>query len=77
MILIITDIKPGEPDILTAQANDTLVICDLDGVELHCSPAPTNGWTTAALQSVAEQFEEGDAYLRSVTGQKWIGSSEI
>jgi hypothetical protein len=75
MLTYITDIKEGEPDILTPLKRFPLVIRSLDGTKLHMQAAPEQGWTHEALTSVQpEGVNDGaDAYLNA----QWIGSTEV
>jgi len=75
MLTYITDIKPGEPDILMPLKHYPLVIRSLDGAELHTQNAPFQGWTHDALNVIQpEGVEEGaEAYLN----EHWIGSTEV
>lgn len=78
MINIITDTRPGEPDILADNKNKPLIIIDLDQNPICGYPAPRRGgWTTVALQKIGDEFEEGCAYLISGNERIFVGSSEI
>lgn len=80
MIKIITDIKPGETDILSAVKHEKLVVTNLDKKTLASYSPPTNGWTTSVLWYVVEHVipeslvdKGADAYL----GEQWVGSTEV
>ncbi|EGN7773916.1 hypothetical protein K2B15_004894 [Salmonella enterica subsp. enterica serovar Muenster] len=75
MLTYITDIKAGEPDILTPLKHYPLVIRSLDGAELHMQNAPEQGWTYDTLRAVQPEGvnDEADAYLN----EHWIGSTEV
>ncbi|WP_394522020.1 hypothetical protein C1N60_23320 (plasmid) [Pantoea sp. SGAir0184] len=75
-ITYITDVKPGEPDILKAHLQSTLVIKTLDSAtEIFSQVAPESGWTHAILSNIQPQnlFYGADAYLDGC----WIGSTEV
>ena len=76
---IITDLRPGEPDILTPVRHESLVV----RVKGHSAtqvriPSPPGGWTHEGLLAIASGVQiplddQADAYL----GDVWIGSTEI
>jgi len=75
---LITDTKPGEPDILSAIRHEPLQIADLAGEELASFPAPEEGWSHDTLYHRVAQLdidlsEGADAFL----GIYWVGSTEI
>ena len=77
MIQLWTDIRPGEPDILTPLKDATLVITTLDGASLHMSSPPEDGWTHDRLQARAKSLaaftsDGANAYL----GPTLVGSTE-
>lgn len=77
MIRFWTDIRPGEPDILTSLKDATLVITDLDGSALYFSTPPADGWTHDLLQAKANSLaivtsDGANAYL----GPTLVGSTE-
>ncbi len=78
MLHLVTDQKPGEPDILSPIKHEALEIRSLSGQVLRTEPAPAAGWTHEMLVSVATVNEEltregADAYL----GGQWVGSTEV
>lgn len=78
MITFITDVKPGEQDILTAVCQYPLQVRTLEGEIIDEVTAPENGWTHLLLALEAERlapFTGGgaDAYL----GDIWVGSTEV
>ena len=77
MIHFWTDIRPGEPDILTPLKGATLVITTLDGASLHMASPPEDGWTRDRLRARAESLavltsDGANAYL----GPTLVGSTE-
>lgn len=77
MIHLVTDVRPGEPDILTSVRHEPLLVTADNGRVVHTAPAPTGVWThetLAAATSSPRITEAGpaDAYL----GGTWIGSTE-
>ena len=77
MIRFWTDIRPGEPDILTPLKDAALVIVALDGSALHVSRPPEKGWTHDRLQARAKTLavltsDGANAYL----GPALVGSTE-
>ncbi|ELY3740488.1 hypothetical protein ACQUXI_004134 [Cronobacter turicensis] len=75
MLTYITDLKAGEPDILTPLKHYPLVILTLDGATLHMQAAPVQGWSHDALTAVQpDGVNDGaEAYLNA----HWIGSTEV
>ncbi|SEG89456.1 hypothetical protein [Marinobacterium lutimaris] len=78
-IHIITDQRPGEPDIFTPIKHEPLRLKVCGKLFIEC-PAPEGGWNHESLQEAANQlcggFDEAsisDAYL----GKTWVGSSEV
>jgi hypothetical protein len=73
-ITFITDVREGEPDILSAVSGKPLSIRDENGVIAE-HPAPADGWTHDALEAKAWVATESavEAYL----GEVWVGSSEV
>lgn len=75
----ITDILPGEPDLLTTSVIfNPLQIVDLfDKTDvLFEYPPPVAGWTheeLGALNIPLERLQGADAYL----GETWVGSTEV
>lgn len=81
-ITMITDIQPGEPDILQQVRLEDLLIKDLEGKYICTIKAPGgNGWTHELLCAASDDLHNGpldlsmgaDAYLGSV----WVGSTEV
>ena len=77
-ITFITDVKAGEPDILSPVRGETLHIKDLDGQPITTIPAPYKGWTHQVLKATAEQLaaktsDGANAWL----GEHWVGSTEV
>ncbi|MDE0174227.1 MAG: hypothetical protein OYH76_01720 [Defluviicoccus sp.] len=78
MIHFWTDIRPGEPDILTPLKDATLlIITTLDGASLHMSSPPEDGWTHDRLRARAKSLavltsDGANAYL----GPTLVGSTE-
>lgn len=78
MLNLVTDQRPGEPDLLATVKHLAFEIRSLAGNVLATVTAPVTGWTHEQLQAVAMQHEAitrdgADGYL----GGEWIGSSEI
>ena len=74
-ITFITDVRPGEPDILSDLADKELIITDIDSVEVTRISPPPSGGTHELLEQHSEHEHGGplDAYL----GSDWVGSSEV
>lgn len=77
MIRFWTEIRPGEPDILTPLKDATLVIATLDSSALYFSTPPADGWTRDRLQAKAKSLavltaDGANAYL----GPTLVGSTE-
>lgn len=79
-LTFITDVRPGEPEILPRVANETLRITDLDGVEIIQIHPVSGPWTHDKLVQVGESLvildvlkNGANAYL----GDTWIGSTEV
>lgn len=49
MITFITDVRPGETNILTSIRYSRLLVTSLEGEVLGSLPAPQQGWTTESL----------------------------
>ncbi|MFG0337729.1 hypothetical protein ACF8FF_07325 [Pseudomonas sp. zjy_13] len=78
MLNLVTDQRPGEPDLLATVKHLALEIRSLDGSVLATVTAPASGWTHEQLTAVAMQHEAitrdgADGYL----GAQWVGSTEI
>lgn len=78
MITFITDVRPGETNILTSIRYSRLLVTSLEGEVLSSLPAPQQGWTTQTLNAEAERLIPltrwgADAYL----GHHWVGSTEV
>ncbi|EKT4481183.1 hypothetical protein CMV24_29755 [Pseudomonas plecoglossicida] len=78
MLNLVTDQRPGEPDVLSAVKHAAFEIRSLAGDVLLAIAAPPTGWThqqliTVAYEHVAITRDGADGYL----GGEWIGSSEI
>lgn len=78
MLNLVTDQRPGEPDLLSALKHAVFEIRSLAGDVLKAIAAPAAGWTHQQLMAVAHEHESvtrdgADGYL----GGEWIGSSEI
>lgn len=78
MLHLVTDQKPGEPDILSAVMHQTFEIRSLSGQLLTALPAPATGWTHEQLLAAVSELEEltldgANGYL----GGQWIGSTEV
>ncbi len=76
-ICYITDILPGETDILTPIKNGTLELTAEDGRTLQRTPAPpVAGWSHEVLMerySKVDFLGVVDAYISDV----WVGSTEV
>ena len=73
-----TDVRPGEPDILTPVRHERLLVTDEDGQIVHAALAPAEGWTHETLAAATKSptiadAAAADAYL----GGTWIGSTEV
>lgn len=78
MITFITDCREGEPDILTPVMYETLLVTDLNGVELFSLPAPVGGWTTESLNSLSSQYRDlNESGAEAYIGDVWVGSTEV
>lgn len=78
MLNVVTEQRPGEPDVLSAVKYEAFEIRSLAGDVLKAFAAPAAGWTRQQLMTVAYEHEPitrdgADGYL----GGEWIGSSEI
>ncbi len=78
MITFVTDVLPGEPDILEGVRYKELRILAIDDSPIKTVPAPKGGWTHEVLQNtgalLADETEEGaNAYL----GSEFVGSTEV
>ena len=81
MITFVTDVRPGEPDILTPFADMDLTIHDaLDGGELQRIPAPAGGWPHELLIEqagrIANIIDSGKPLDARLAGQ-FVGSTEV
>ncbi|ELA9367555.1 hypothetical protein QUN99_003445 [Vibrio parahaemolyticus] len=76
---ITNQINENEPDILTANKDEPLLIVSLEEQLLQRFDAPEMGWTHDALVTLSQQFPiqwnicGADALL----GEQWVGSTEI
>lgn len=76
---LITDLRPGEPDILTPVRLESLVVRIKGNAATQVRiPSPPGGWTHEGLMEIASGVqlpveEPVDAYL----GDVWIGSTEV
>lgn len=76
---LITDLRPGEPDILTPVRHESLVVRVKSHSATHVRiPSPPAGWTHEGLMESASGVhlpieEPVDAFL----GDVWIGSTEV
>ncbi|MEE5177147.1 hypothetical protein V2K54_25890 [Pseudomonas alliivorans] len=78
MLNLVTDQRPGEPDLLAAVKHLAFEIRSLAGNVLATVTAPVSGWTHEQLLAVAALLEVitrygADGYL----GTQWVGSTEI
>jgi len=78
MLSLVTDQRPGEPDLLTSLKHAPFEIRSLAGDVLTKVPAPVYGWTHEQLLVVSAEHEKNtrdgaDAFL---DGQ-WVGSTEV
>lgn len=76
---LITDIRPGEPDLIAGHEQDALELRSLDGRTLASVPAK-EAWTHERLmaaieanRSVVEDAGGSDYYL----GDQFVGSTEV
>ena len=77
-ICFVTDQRPDEKDILSPLKQSELEVRDLDGYLIRSLPAPEQGWSHAALDSLARElapwtYRGAEAYL----GGEWVGSTEV
>lgn len=77
MIRFRTDIRPGEPDVLTPLKDAALFIATLARTSLYMSRPPEGGWTHDSIQARAEGLavltsDGANAYL----GPTLVGSTE-
>ena len=78
MIHLVTDVRPGEPDILTPVRRERLLVTDEDGQVVHSGPAPPGGWTHDTLAAATKSPSIGDAApADAYLGGTWIGSTEV
>jgi hypothetical protein len=78
MLHLVTDQRPGEPDILGSVKHEAFEVRSLDGNVLATVGAPASGWTHAELVTVAAEHTDlthdgADGYLGGV----WVGSTEV
>lgn len=78
MLSLVTDQRPGEPELLAKVKHQPFEIRSLAGNVLTTVTAPVAGWTYEQLVDVAMQHEAithdgADGYL----GTQWVGSTEI
>lgn len=78
MLSLVTDQRPGEPELLATVKHQAFEIRSLAGNVLATATAPVSGWTHEQLVAVAMQHEVitrdgADGYL----GTQWVGSTEI
>ncbi|EMA4492025.1 MULTISPECIES: hypothetical protein [Pseudomonadaceae] len=78
MLSLVTDQRPGEPELLATVKHQAFEIRSLAGNVLATVTAPVSGWTHEQLLDVAVQHEAitrdgADGYL----GTQWVGSTEI
>ena len=78
MLNLVTDQRPGEPDLLATVKHLAFEIRSLADNVLATVPAPVSGWTHEQLLAVSMQHEAitrdgADGYL----GAQWVGSTEI
>lgn len=78
MLNLVTDQRPGEPEILRTVMHAVFEIRSLDGEILKAVHAPSTGWTHELLIAVAVEHEVftrcgADGYL----GGHWVGSTEV
>ena len=78
MIHFITDIRPGEPNILHGVAHLPLKIKSLDNNFVTSVSAPAGGWTHEKLECVAcDLIEETKDGAEARLGDCWVGSTEV
>ncbi len=79
VINVVTDCRPGEPDIILGREFEPLLVVREDGELVKKVLAPEGGWTRIkivlcpALTVVSEDVYCFDALL----GDTWIGSTEV
>ncbi|BBP46343.1 hypothetical protein THMIRHAS_17160 [Thiosulfatimonas sediminis] len=78
MIKFVTDVRPGEKDILTPVKHEKLKVTDLDGRLVVVVESPVEGWSDELLWRWSEMLKQvtengADAYL----GDVWVGSTEV
>jgi len=82
MIKIITDIKDGEPDILTPYQDEDLVLKNYADQELFRMNPPIDGWTTETLAGACDKYcytikwTPADI-IEAYVGEQWVGSTEV
>lgn len=79
MLTFITDVRPGEPDILAGLEQEDLIIRNMEGHPLLILAA-SEPWSHQRLENlglddmIGQQLKLGaDAYL----GDTWVGGTEI
>lgn len=80
VLTFITNVLPGETDILLRVASETLRITDLDGVEIIQIHPITGPWTHEKLMQVSESLAILDALKNGANaylGDTWVGSTEV
>jgi len=77
--MLVTDVRPGEPDLLLGHETKPLEVCSLDGRVLDTVPAAAR-WTHASLlaavsarRRMIEDAGGADFYL----GEQFVGSTEV
>jgi hypothetical protein len=78
MLHLVTDQRPGEPEILSTVMHAVFEIRSLDGEVLKAVNAPSTGWTHELLVAIAVEHAAitrcgADGYL----GTQWVGSTEV
>ena len=80
MLTFITDRRnESEPDLLTNNRQNTLLIVSLEGQWLAQFEPPATGWTHQALNELVPSFplEWDFCGADALLCEKWIGSTEV
>lgn len=77
-IRFVTDVLPGEPDILSPVRMAPLTVKDLQGDILLQLDPPPGGWTHDRLCQASEDLAGvTHAGAEGFLGEQWVGSTEV
>lgn len=75
-VTFVTDVRDGEPDILSGYEFEDLVFVDYGGREVF-RVGPDGCWTHGQLEQLRVPARFEDECLDAFLGEQWVGSTEV